>query len=100
MSEPLDDVSLEKIRELMDFGKFGFKGTLWSGICGMALILALAILDAFSDLDLGKFGLIGFGILVLAGVISFGYFSLRKLPAIDITVTQDGEITLKAKKSS
>jgi hypothetical protein len=94
-----DDVSLDKLRELVEFGKFGFKGTLWSGISGMLLILGLALLDAFTELDLGAKGLIGMGALVFAGVICFGYFSLRKLPAIDIQITKDGEIKLKAKRS-
>ena len=94
-----DDVSLEKLRELVEFGRFGFRGTLAAGICGMVLILVLALLDAFTELELGAAGLFGIGVLVLAGAIAFGYFSLRKLPAIDIEITKDGEVKLKAKKS-
>lgn len=94
-----EDVSLEKLRELMSFGRYGFKGTLWSGVCGMVLIVILAALDGFTELDLGAVGILGIGVLVLAGVVSFGYFSLRRLPAIDVQITPEGEIRLTAKRS-
>ena len=99
MGNGQNDLSLDELHELIEFGKFGFKGTLWSGIVGMALVLALAVLDAFTDLELGAVGLIGIALLVLTGVVAFGYFSLRKLPAIDVHITKEGEIKLAARRS-
>jgi hypothetical protein len=95
---PMSDDTLEKLKEILKFGKFGFKGTLASGLAGMTLVLLLALLDAFTEFNISDLGLVGIGTLVLVGTVSFGYFSLRKLPQINFSF-QDGQIVASVSKS-
>ena len=51
-----------------------------SGICGMFLILLLALINAFAETKIETWGLVALGFMVLIGTVAFGYFSLGKLP--------------------
>jgi len=93
----MTDDSLSKLEKILEFGKFGFYGTLWSGLAGMALVLSLALLDAFTDFEISDWALVSFGVIVLLGVVSFGYFSLRKLPKINFSF-EDGKIVAAVEK--
>jgi hypothetical protein len=94
----MEDNSLEKIEKILEFGKFGFHGTLWSGISGMILVLSLACLDAFTAFEINDWALVSIAGIVLLGVVSFGYFSLRKLPQITFSF-EDGKIVASAAES-
>lgn len=91
----MENDSIDKLKQIMEFGKFGFKGTLWSGITGMFLVLLLACLDAFTSFEIDDWALVSIAAIVLLGVVSFGYFSLRKLPQISFSV-EDGKIVATA----
>ena len=60
-----------------EFSKYGFAGTLIGGLAGMILVLALALLMAFANLELGTWGLLGIVFMILIGLVAFGYLSLR-----------------------
>ncbi len=80
------NAELRRTIELLDFARFGFKGTLFAGVCGMVFILSLAVLEALTDFVIGPLGLIGLALVVLAGAIAFGYFSLRHLPKVELDI--------------
>ena len=75
-------LELERIRLFIDFAKFGFMGTLAGGIVGMLLIFGLACLSAFTKFAITGWELVGLSIIVLVGVVAFGYFSLWEFPRI------------------
>ena len=76
------NLDLQKTVQLLDFAKYGFKGTLVMGLVGMVLILALAILDAFTVFKIETWGLVSITMFVLIGTIAFGFFSLGRLPNV------------------
>src|SRR5262245_52846174 len=67
------DSDLQKTAMLLEFAKFGFTGTLAAGLSGMALILCLAVLDAFTEFEISTWGLVAIALIVLAGGVAFGY---------------------------
>ncbi|NKB64393.1 MAG: hypothetical protein GKR95_20515 [Gammaproteobacteria bacterium] len=82
---------IEQLEKLIEFAKFGFRGTLSAGISGMVLVLLLAILDAFTGFDITSEALVLITLIVALGTVAFGYFSLRKAPTIDFRM-KDGEV--------
>lgn len=81
-SDARRDLELERIRLFIDFAKFGFSGTLSGGIVGMVLVFGLACLSAFTKFDITGWALVALSIIILIGVVAFGYFSLWEFPRI------------------
>jgi hypothetical protein len=77
-----EDLELERIRLFIDFAKFGFTGTLSGGIVGMLLVFGLACLSAFTKFDITGWALVWISLIILIGVVAFGYFSLWEFPKI------------------
>jgi hypothetical protein len=58
-----DQARLNELREqaqmAFEFGKFGFAGTLSGAFGGLVLLLALAVLQAFTDFKIETYGYVG-----------------------------------------
>lgn len=76
------ELEFQRAKLFIEFAKFGFSGTLTAAIAGMLLVLALAVLSAFTKftIDTRVLLVMVFGIVV--GCIAFGYFSLWVVPRI------------------
>ena len=82
----------------VEFAKFGFAGTLTGAICGMVMILALAIIDAISsDFTFGATGVITVTVLIAACVLGFGAFSLWQPVKI---LARFGKMSLRVRSDS
>ena len=76
------ELDLQRTKLFIEFARFGFVGTLTGGLVGMALVLALASLNAFTTFKIETWALVGIMFIVLLAVISFGFLSLWELPRI------------------
>jgi predicted lipid-binding transport protein (Tim44 family) len=83
-----EELELERIRLFIDFAKFGFTGTLSGGIVGILLVFGLACLGAFTKFDITGWSLVGMSLIILIGVVAFGYFSLWEFPKIAAHIQQ------------
>ncbi|MDM0110232.1 hypothetical protein QTH97_35450 [Variovorax sp. J22R24] len=91
------ELELEREKILVDFAKFGFRGTLAAGVLGISTILLLAALKAFAKLDISDWGLVAIAVVFLTGAVAFGFFSLWQLPNI---VARLGKTELSVKSDS
>ncbi len=73
---------IRRMELAVQFAQYGFYGTLVAAISGMVIVLSLAIVVAWAKIDNGVDMVIGFSVVLVIGVIAFGYFSLFKLPKI------------------
>jgi hypothetical protein len=76
------EIELERARLSMEFARYGFAGTLTAAVLGIALILGLAALSAFSTFKIETWGLVAISAMVVVGSVAFGYLSLWKIPKI------------------
>ena len=100
MSEPQnEDVRLQ---QLLDFSKFGFRGTLAVALLGLINVPILAYLLSDSDHATGI--MVAYCASLVIGVVAFGYFSLRKMPQIVADLVSgkigigDGALTERVKR--
>lgn len=74
-----EELAIRRFELAIEFAKFGFRGTLAAGISGLILILALALLDAYSpNFRFGTEGVLGTSFFLVVGTVLFGTFSLRQ----------------------
>ena len=76
------ELELERAKILVDFAKFGFRGTLAAGVLGILTLLVLAALKAYASLQISDTALVAIAVVLLIGVVAFGFFSLWQLPNI------------------
>jgi hypothetical protein len=76
------DLELHRAKLFIDFAKFGFAGTLTAAIAGMALLMVLAVLAAFTAFRIDTSALIAIAFTILVGCTAFGFLSLWELPRI------------------
>jgi hypothetical protein len=104
-----EELAIRRFELAIEFAKFGFRGTLAAGISGLILILALAMLDAYSsNFRFGTEGVLGTAFLLMAGTVLFGTFSLRQPirmiskfgnMQLDVNTARDAETAEKPGKS-
>ena len=80
MADPDEGTDPTTLRDLLDFSKFGFRGTLTGAIVGLLIVPVLAYL--LKDSAQSTAILIAYCTALVIGVVSFGYFSLRQVPNV------------------
>jgi len=76
------ELAFRREQLFVDFAKYGFMGTLTAAIVGMAFLLFLAAISAFTPYKVDGFILFGMMFLLLIAALAFGYLSLWALPKI------------------
>jgi hypothetical protein len=94
-----DQAQLNDLREqaqmAYEFAKFGFAGTLYGAFGGMVLLLAFAMLQAFTDFKLETYGYVGIAVAIALCVVAYGFLSHRTMPEITVK-SGDKSVTISS----
>jgi hypothetical protein len=82
MSIRQQELEIERARIAVEFAKYGFAGTLTAALVGSAVIMGLAILNAFTTFKIETWGLVAIAAIIMIGAVAFGFLSLWELPRI------------------
>lgn len=88
------DLSKEDFRQLLEFSKFGFRGTLTAALVGLIIVPTLVFM--LKDSEHVTPIVIGYSTSLVVGVVAFGYFSLRRVPDLVANLLR-GELAIGEK---
>ncbi len=91
------DNEAEDLRQLLDFSKFGFRGTLTGAMLGLVIVPILVYM--LKDSENAPAILIGYCLSLVICILGFGYFSLRRVPEVVANLLK-GELALGEQKLS
>jgi len=92
------ELEFQRARLSVEFAKFGFSGTLAAAIVGVALILALAGLSAWTSFKIDGWALVAMAVVILVGATAFGFLSLWQAPSIAAKFGREMQIAISPAK--
>ena len=75
-----DEHDSKQLSEMIEFSKFGFRGTLTGAIVGLIIVPILAYI--LKDSQYAAVALLVYCAALGSAVVAFGYFSLRRVPEV------------------
>ena len=99
-TEANEALTLKRLELLIEFAKFGFRGTLSAGILGILLLMCFAGLQASGKFQMETYGYVMIALIVVVGTVSFGFLSLYQLPNVAARFFKIAELSLTAETKS
>src|SRR5262245_36772524 len=84
-----EELAFERTKLFIEFAKFGFTGTLTAAVGCIVLVFGLAALSAFSTFKIDSWALVVMSLLILVGLVAFGYLSLWELPKVGARIQKE-----------